>query len=348
MGETRADREWYTAPALLNEERSRVFASGWVLVCSSEDLVSPGDFVSTEVAGEPVVVVRDGAGTVRAFHNLCPHRGLLLLEGCGRVEERIRCPYHDWSFGLDGSLERVPQRSTQFPGMDPSLWGLLGVGVTEWCGLVLVNVSGEARPLAEQAAGLIELIEPLFAGRTVLLATERHEVRCNWKLLIENHIDFYHLWYLHRDSLGAYRHADVRRVQLGDHFYSLAPLIDTAAAPRELWWADPETQEGIGAHLLFPNLGIVTTGSYIVTYDAMPLAPDRSEFTVRLRGLEGSEPDGYLKELYAFLDQDMAVCERMQRALASSRWALGPLAVGHEQPVVEFQANVARRLRDDA
>jgi choline monooxygenase len=342
---TRAvERDWYVSDAFLEAERRHIFAPSWLVAASDADIPRPGDYMTADLAGEPMVVVRDESGAARAYRNVCRHRGLLLLEGQGHTENLITCPYHDWSYGLDGHLERIPQRSNQFGDMDPSCWGLLEVPLYDWHGLLFVNPDGRAPDFESMAKPLFDRMEPLMAGPMVHLATVRHRVRANWKILLENHLDFYHLWYLHRDSLARYRHASVRRDQLGDHFWSIAPLIDPTAAPDDLWWAGELERTGIGAHLLFPNLGVVTTGAYVLTYDAVPLRPGETVFTLRLRGIEGAPAGEYLEEINAFLDQDRAVCERLQAGLASSGWGLGPLARDHEKPVVAFQAAVARHL----
>jgi phenylpropionate dioxygenase-like ring-hydroxylating dioxygenase large terminal subunit len=340
-------RAWYRDAAFLAAEQERVFAASWLIAASREDLATPGDYLTVTLAGEPIVLVRDESGTARAYRNVCRHRGLLLLEGSGHVEKRITCPYHDWTYQLDGRLERIPQRSSQFAGIDAACWGLIEVPLYDWHGLLFVNPDGRSAAFPERAGPLVRMMDPILSGPLVHLVTIRHQVRANWKILLENHLDFYHLWYLHRDSLGRYRHAEVQRKQLGDHFWSLAPLIDPSTAPRDLDWATEEERAGIGAHLLFPNLGVVTTGSYVLTYDALPVGPDETTFTLRLRGLEGAPTETYLEEIHAFLDQDMKICERLQAGLASSSWGLGPLSHDHERPVVEFQAAVARHLAPD-
>ena len=173
------ERDWYLSDAFLEAERRRIFATSWLVAASDADIPRPGDYVATDLAGEPIVLVRDESGAARAYRNVCRHRGLLLLEGQGHAEHLITCPYHDWSYGLDGHLERVPQRSNQFGDMDPSCWGLLEVPLFDWHGLLFVNPDGRAQDFESMSNPLFERMEPLMAGPMVHLATVRHRVRAN-------------------------------------------------------------------------------------------------------------------------------------------------------------------------
>ena len=122
------------------------------------------------------------------------------------------------------------------------------------------------------------------------MARVDYTVDCNWKLLVENHVDVYHLWYLHQRSLAAYRHPPSNGIGR-DAWWSLEPLKDPARPPgRAVGGLADEERFGIGAHLLFPNLMLVTTGEYLATYDARPVAPGRTEMTLRIRSTPGSTP----------------------------------------------------------
>ena len=125
----------YTADSVFEFERTRIFSRSWSLAATTEELAAPGSFVTVRSGGAPLLIVRDQSGTLRAFHNICRHRGITLLEGAGTLGRFMTCPYHQWSYGLDGDLTRVPQHEEQFPALDQCSLGLHGAQVAQWQGL---------------------------------------------------------------------------------------------------------------------------------------------------------------------------------------------------------------------
>jgi phenylpropionate dioxygenase-like ring-hydroxylating dioxygenase large terminal subunit len=333
----------YTDLGVLAAESARLFARSWALVATTDELASPGSYVTASVGGVPLVVVRGQHGTLRAFHNVCRHRGITLLEGCGALGRFITCPYHQWSYATTGELVRVPQREDQFPSLDLAGLALGAAQVTEWRGMVFANPSCETPALHESMAGLDERLDGFLDGPLRQVAKVQYEAACNWKLLVENHIDVYHLWYLHAGSLAAYDHGSFAWESLGDNWWSLEP----PKAPPERAAPDwvPATMRGhIGAHLLFPNLMLVTTDDFFATYDAVPLAPDRTLLTLRVRAPEGVDADALVASIRSFMAEDIAACERTQRGAASPWFGVGALASGHEEPIRRFHGALLRWL----
>ncbi|HWE69275.1 MAG TPA: aromatic ring-hydroxylating dioxygenase subunit alpha [Acidimicrobiales bacterium] len=336
-------RDWYTSPALLEVERRRLFDRSWSLVGTAEAVAGPGAFLTATVGTSPLLVVRGRDGVLRAFHNLCRHRGVPLVEGAGHCGRFLTCPYHQWSYELGGDLVRVPQADTQFPDMDAAEWGLHPAAVAVWKGMVFAHPDADAPSLASAFGELGTRLEPFLAGPLAEVATVEYTVACNWKLLVENHIDVYHLWFVHSRSLGMYDHSQFGWELLGDNWWSLEPLREPAAAITDpLPWLDPAERDGIGAYLLFPNLMLVTTGSYFATYDAVPLAPDRTRLTLRVRSTPGADAEGLVASIRSFMAEDVTICERLQSGVGSSRFGLGPLARSHERPIHGFHQALAR------
>jgi phenylpropionate dioxygenase-like ring-hydroxylating dioxygenase large terminal subunit len=180
----------------------------------------------------------------------------------------------------------------------------------------------------------------------VEVARVDYDAECNWKLLVENHVDVYHLWYLHSRSLSGYAHRRFRWESFGDNWWSLEPLKDPSGAPASLPWISEEERCGIGAHLFFPNLMIVTTGAYLATYDAVPLAPDRTRLTLRVRAQAGTDATPLVGDVRSFLAEDVEACRRLQEATGSPAFGVGPLAASHEEPVRRFHASLRRVLSD--
>ncbi|HEY2214958.1 MAG TPA: aromatic ring-hydroxylating dioxygenase subunit alpha, partial [Acidimicrobiales bacterium] len=269
----------YTDDRVLKREQARVFASSWSLVAATEEVQEPGSYLTGTIAGAPIAVVRDRDGTLRAFHNVCRHRGITLLEGAGTLGRFMTCPYHQWSYGLDGDLARVPQETEQFAGLDKCSLGLHGAQIAEWSGMVFVNPALEAPDFSAAMAGLDERLNHFLSGPLTQVAKVEYEAACNWKLLVENHIDVYHLWYLHMQSLAAYQHRSFAWESLDDNWWSLEPLKDLSASVGGFEWITEDMRGHIGAYLMFPNLMLVTTDDYFATYDATPISPSRTHLT---------------------------------------------------------------------
>jgi len=332
----------YTGAAVLAAEREHLFAKSWSLVASVEEVASPGMYVTASVAGIPLAVVRDQDGTLRAFHNICRHRGITLLEGSGSLGRFMTCPYHQWSYALNGELVRVPQEPDQFAGLDHCTLGLLGAQVAEWQGMVFANASPDAPSLGDAMGGLDHRLDPFLAGPLQQVAVVEYEAACNWKLLVENHIDVYHLWYLHARSLAAYDHRSFSWESLGDNWWSLEPLKDRTGPSSAFAWIPQEVQQHIGAYLLFPNLMLVTTDDYFATYDATPLGPERTRLTLRVRAGAGADADGLVASIRSFMAEDVEACERMQLGAASPHFSIGATALTHEDPIHRFHQSLRR------
>jgi phenylpropionate dioxygenase-like ring-hydroxylating dioxygenase large terminal subunit len=313
-------------------------------VADGEQLATPGSYVTATVQGVPLAVVRDQDGVVRAFHNICRHRGITLLEGTGTLGRFMTCPYHQWSYGLDGTLTRVPQQSDQFPDLATCELGLVGAQVAEWQGMVFVNPSAEAPPLPTAMAGLDQRLDRFLSGSLREVAKVEYQAACNWKLLVENHIDVYHLWYLHARSLAAYDHRSFAWESLGDNWWSLEPLKVPPPEPTGFAWIPEEMQHRIGAYLLFPNLMLVTTDDYFATYDAQPIAPDRTNLTLRVRAQDPDRADDLVASIRSFMAEDVAACERMQAGASSPAFDVGALARSHETPIVRFHSSLRRAM----
>ena len=333
---------FYTDAAVLATERARLFTRSWALVASNEEVASPGAYVTAFVGGMPLAVVRGHDGVLRAFHNVCRHRGITLLEGAGTVGRFMTCPYHQWSYASTGELARVPQADDQFPSLELCDHGLVEAKVAVWGGMVFVNPSTDSPPLADAMSGLDRRLERFLAGPLRQVALVQYEAACNWKLLVENHIDVYHLWYLHAKTLAAYDHRAFTWESLGDNWWSLEPLKARPGRPAN--WVPSDMDGTIGAYLLFPNLMLVTTDDYFASYDADPVTPDRTRLTLRVRARADADADELVTAIRSFMAEDVAACERLQHGTASPWFGVAALATTHEEPIRRIHAALQRRL----
>jgi phenylpropionate dioxygenase-like ring-hydroxylating dioxygenase large terminal subunit len=343
----------YSSADWFEREQASLFGSRWALVAATDELTLPGDYVTATAGRAPLVVVRGDDGGLRAFHNLCRHRGMVLLQGSGTLDRTITCFYHQWRYGLDGTLQVVPQRKDQFPGLDVRDWGLLPASVEVWEGMVFAHPDQNAPPLVDTLAGIPEHIGSHRPGLLTQVAVRHLEARCNWKLFVENHVDVYHLWHLHATTLADFDHTRFEHLQTGRNWASYEPLKhpDLAGAALtsgtdQISHLDERDRYGLGAHLVFPNLMIATAAEFFATYMAIPVAPDRSVIELRMRAEPGADSEAVTTSAVSFIEEDIRACEAVQQAVASPAFRVGPLAVDHERPIASFHTNILQALDD--
>ncbi|MFN0030203.1 MAG: aromatic ring-hydroxylating oxygenase subunit alpha [Acidimicrobiales bacterium] len=348
----------YLDASWLEHEQATLFDRSWALVAAAEELAVPGDYVEAVVGRCPLMVVRTEQNGLRAFHNLCRHRGMALVSGSGRLEGSIRCGYHGWRYGLeDGTLVQVPQRAEQFAGIDTGCWGLRAASVGQWGGMIFAHPDPEAAPFSEFAGDLFDKVGSYRPELLTQRARVRIEGRFNWKLFVENHIDVLHLWYLHDGTLGAFDHPRFEHHHVGPHWASYEPLKASVLEARQsrhgrqdhighIGHIEQRDRDGIGAHMLFPNILFASAADFWISYAVTPLAPDRSVIDLRVRAEPDADPEALVSAARAFIDEDVFACEQTQRALSSPRFAVGPLASAHEAPITTFQHHLLTILGD--
>ncbi len=192
----------YTSESFLARERERLFRQEWICVGRASALATPGDYVTADIAGQPVMVVRGRDGVLRALSNVCLHRMSTLLEGAGNVRA-ITCPYHAWSYNLDGTLRGAPEMQ-HTPGFRREGYRLPAIRLEEWLGWVYVTLNAQAVPVAERLEPLRKLIAHFGLEDYTETFRETHVWDTNWKLLAENYMESYHLPICHRATVGPY------------------------------------------------------------------------------------------------------------------------------------------------
>lgn len=354
-------REAYTDDGWFRDEMSAVFAANWSFAGIVADVPDEGDYLCVTVGRTPLFVVRTEQGDLAAYHNICRHRGTVLLRGRGNTRKGVVCGYHCWRYGLDGGLRSVP-RPQQFPGLDKARFGLHPAGIAVFRGMVFVHPDPDRAPPLPQWLGAFEThFGPYdLTGLREVLATRR-PMKANWKLFVENHIESYHLWYAHRRSiLGLDHERQVNHYYNGHWSFFEPTLVDghmaefernipsTIIAPDPAWF-------GSGDHLLYPNLGVVTGAKFVGTLKVVPVTPTTSEIEMRLFGkpavADGAEePYGYYlgrgsSEGTDLNGEDIDLCERVQEGLGSDRFAIGALAREYEQSIAHFHAKYRSEMR---
>ncbi len=247
----------YTDPARFERERARIFRRLPLLLATSVELPKPGDYCALEAVGMPVLLCRGGDGQVRAFANLCRHRGAQLVpEGCGRAR-RFVCPYHAWSYDTDGALVGIMDEA-EFGAVARESHGLVKLPVLERAGLIWVTPDPHSTlDIAHFLSGYDALLSSFAFERWTLL--ERREVKGpNWKLAFDGYLDLYHLPILHKDTFGADFPNRALYHAFGPHQRVDAPnpaLLELEAKPEAMW---PTEMLNTGVWTIFPHVSIAT------------------------------------------------------------------------------------------
>ena len=342
--------EAYKSKAFLALENKRIFSESWVFAGFAHELQKPGDAAPVSVAGQPLLLVRGSDGEIRAFHNVCRHRCLKLVDKPGNVGRLIRCPYHAWAYRLDGTLQIAPYFGGREPGAMPAGFerekhGLVPVRSGTWHDWVFVNLSGAAPVLGDFVAPLLRWLDRLdLSGMQHVVTLDFGEVEANWKLLIENFIEPYHVQFVHSSTTEQ---------PLADHYTVNEPgcLGCAVDVSREARRTDTLSQDSRFL-TLFPNfvIGLYLPNQIGVHLD-LPVAPDR---TIQRRAIYTLDPEpvsAEMKEQLATLWHDVhledhEICERLQEGRASEVAAAGGvLSPAWEDSVRSFQEVVISRLR---
>lgn len=326
----------YIDPAVYEAEKAAVFHKSWIFVGAANSLREPGSYTTVQIAGQNIAVVCGADRRIRAFYNVCSHRAHELLSGTGRTH-KIVCPYHAWSYELDGRL-RSSKLFTQVEGFDTKEFCLKSVQIEEFLGFVFVNCDPAARPLAEQAAGLDEDVrkycrEPetlKFAGRLTF------NIQANWKNVVDNFQECYHCPATHPALVQLFDHQVYRTRNFGIASSHIAPARDDNAAYK-FDPSAPGAQVFYGAWLLWPNLTLnVFPGRRNISFmHIMPTGPESAmehwDFF-----LEDETPNAEEQAAMEYIKQvlqpeDIGLVESVQRGLHSKGYNQGRFVVNPQR-----------------
>jgi Rieske 2Fe-2S family protein len=346
----------YVDPAVFGWEQRNFFGAGWVCAGRSDQLPEPGDQRAESIGTGSVLLTRDDDGRLRAFANTCRHRGHELLPcGASTRQQVIICPYHSWTYTLDGGL-RTAAGFKNRAGFDGAEWGLTELPATEWHGLVFVDSSGHAAPLSESLGALGDLLAPYEMERLVVAGQHDYDARANWKILSENYHECYHCPTIHPEL------CKVSPPKSGENYAAKGTWVggwmdlrdgmatmslDGRSHGVALRGLDETGLRTVIYLHIFPNVLVSLHPDYVMVHRLMPLAADRTRiectwsFAPESLRQPGFDP-GYAMEFWDITNrQDWTACESVQRGLASPHAAAGPLSPD-EDAVYQFVTMVAR------
>lgn len=349
-------REAYLSQDVFDWERRNFFEGSWVCLGRGDDLRRAGDQQAHRIGAEGILLVRDREGALRGYYNVCRHRGHELLEcGASRNLRAIKCPYHAWVYGLDGSLNGAP-RFGDVPGFNKAEYPLIPLRVHEWNGWAFANASGDAPDFSGYLGNLDELVAPWGIGRMFVAARHEYVVRANWKTITENYHECYHCPSIHparcevtpTDSGEPYRPTGAwvgGSMELKDFAQTMSLSGESRGVP--IRGLDEKKRREVYYFGLFPNLLISLHPDYVMAHRMEPVGPGETRveclflFPPEAGVLEGFDPS-YASEFWDITNrEDWRACESIQRALASRGHRRGPFA-SEEGEVQAFMILVAR------
>jgi len=357
FGESRMlPRAAYVDPEVFEWEQLRFFGGGWMCVGRSDQVPAPGDLCAEPAGPGSVLLARGEDGVLHAFANSCRHRGHELLPyGAATRQKVIICPYHAWTYSLNGEL-RAAAGFKNRAGFVAGEWGLVPLPVTEWHGLAFVDGSGSAGPLAESLRALGDLVAPYEPERLVVAGRHDYEVAANWKILTENYHECYHCPSIHPELCR------VSPPRSGENYgepgawaggwmqlrAGMATMsLDGASHGVPLRGLDGAGLRTVIYVNIFPNVLISLHPDYVMVHRLMPLAADRTwiectwAFAPESLDQPGFDP-GYAVEFWDITNrQDWQACESVQRGLTSPHAVPGPLSA-QEDAVYRYVTMVAR------
>jgi phenylpropionate dioxygenase-like ring-hydroxylating dioxygenase large terminal subunit len=314
----------YLDPGRFGEEREALFRAHPAVLGHTAQLPGPGSWFTSDHSGVPVVVTRNPAGELRAFLNVCRHRGgKPAAAPCGTAR-RLTCAYHGWAYDLDGRLRGVPL-TDGFPDLERDRLGLVPLPVAEWHGLVFVRPRPGPPIHLDRLLGGLEAELADEAPDEHLLALRSWEVACNWKVLLDNFLELYHLSTLHASNIGPM--FEPNRI-LFDDYGPNRRRIDARRSvrrlrdePRERWRL---LDHALRTYFLFPNTQTFSTQDYFSWLSVWPVAVDRSVCTQTIVAHWPADTDRRRAHLQTNLDlfdltlgEDFAMSEQVQRGLDS-------------------------------
>jgi len=352
------EQKYYVDGSVYRLETERIFRTRWLYAGRGSALAGPGSYQLFEIDSESVIILRDGSGGIRAFHNVCRHRGTRLLnDPAGMVSRTIQCPYHAWTYAIDGSLVGAPSMD-DVEGFRREDYPLQPVATTVWDGGVFVNLAPDPRPFSEAFAPLLDKFSPWTMSDLEVAHRIVYDVEANWKLVFQNYSECYHCPSLHPalNRLTPFRNAtnDLEEgpflggpMRMSVEGGSMT-MTGRTCAPT-LGDLSGEALSTVQYYTIFPSLLLSLHPDYVLTHRILRLAPDRTRiecdwlFHPEAIGAPGFDPSPAVEFWNLTNLQDWRVSELSQRGISSSAYLPGPYS-GLESMIAAWDREYLRAL----
>jgi Rieske 2Fe-2S family protein len=336
-------QKYFVSREVFDEEQKKIFSRQWVLVGHQSQVAQAGDFFVPEVSGESLIVARDKNGEIRGFYNVCRHRGTRLCEEQTGHSAAIQCPYHAWTYGLDGRLIGSPHMD-EVPGFDRSDYSLHPVNLGVWEGFIFVNLADDSMPLEEWFAPLAGKFAPWNLPRLRSAKRVEYDVQANWKLMFENYSECYHCPGVHPmlSKVSPYDSAENDLTEgpfLGGFMKinkgkSLTMSGEACAIPiagkEQEQEQEQEGKDRVFYYSIFPNMLLSMHPEYVMVHQLRPQSTERTLivcdwlFHPEASGRDGFNPEDAIEFWDVTNRQDWRVCELSQQGIASRVYVPGP------------------------
>jgi choline monooxygenase len=338
---------WYLDPAFLDLERERVFGRTWQPVGFASNVAEPGSYIAAEIAGEPIVVTRAKDGILRAFSNVCRHRASVIAEGCGRAQT-LRCPYHNWTYALDGKLIACPE----FEGVQEfeiANVRLPAYRVEAWGPYVFVNQDASAPAFLEILGDIPQQVAAMCSIERMTFAQRRdYIIECNWKVYIDNYLEGYHLPAAHPSLFRELDYAQYRVDTFRYYSSQYAPIRARKHGQESRRYSYGSDDQRALYYWIFPNLMLNVYPDNLSTNIIVPLGPAR---TLTIFEWFAYPPSGVEQATIDFSDEiqqeDIKICENVQKGLQSRTYDTGRFSVKRENGVHHFHLLLDEFLKRD-
>jgi len=329
----------YTNPKIFAAEKKRIFLRTWQVIGHTSQVGNPGDYFTTELAGEPLLCVRGSDGKLRGFYNVCRHRAGPPAEGCGS-RKLFRCGYHGWTYALDGTLISATEIEG-IKGFCPEDFALVPVRTEEWFNLVFVNLDPQAQPLLQTLGELPKQADKFPFAKMKLFERRTYDMKCNWKTYVDNYLEGYHLPTVHP---GLNRELDFNAYVVEPHvgyvrqFSPIRGAQPGDTTPRRY----QEEREDLTTDYfwIFPNWMLNCYPDNVSLNIVVPIGPERTLAIFEWYLPENEHTSPAAKASVEFSDQiqmeDVAICEAVQKNLRSRSYSRGRFSVKQEKGVHAF------------
>jgi choline monooxygenase len=339
--------EFYFDPAIAAQEEGTIFSRTWQVVGHHDQVTQPGDYFTTRLVGEPLVIVRGADRRLRAFYNVCRHRAGPPAEGCGS-RKLFRCVYHGWTYNLDGSLNHATEIEG-VEGFKPEDFALAPVRCEEWFNLVFVNLNPNAHPLLECLGDLPQQAERSSFSGMKLFERRTYDMKCNWKTYVDNYLEGYHLPTVHP---GLNRELDFNSYTVepyANHVRQWSPIRGAQSGD-----VTPRRYQEAGDNLttdyfwVFPNWMLNCYPDNVSLNIILPVEPERClaifEFYLPEKDLGSVAATESVRFSDEVQREDVAICEAVQKNLRSRSYQRGRFSVKQEKGVHAFHRMYAKAM----
>lgn len=356
-------REYFVSQDIFRAELEKIFYERWICAGRSEQIETNGSYFLYEIGEESVIVLRDHTGVVRAFYNVCRHRGTQICqEPSGKFARTIQCPYHAWTYALDGRLLGVPD-ALEIPELNKADYPLHSVSICEWDGFMYINLSKNPTPFAQELGPVLDgRFEAWQIGKLRAARRIEYDVAANWKLIVQNYSECYHCPLIHPalNQLSPHRSGVDTLIEgsvLGGYMeltagaHSMSVGGNVCAAPLENLAA--QDHERVHYYSLFPNMLLSLHPDYVMYHMLQPIATDRTHvvcewlFEPATLGCDDFDPTPAVEFWDMTNRQDWHACEISQRGVRSRAYTPGPYHGWQEGLLVEFDRQVMLALNGE-